>query len=369
MLLASHELDHARPLADPRGRASPAGPAPHARSGVERRVADRDDGGRREPLAGGRGWSRARTCGSRRRTRVTAAADPAVRPDRAAPVRVRARPRPRASCAGSRPACSGSRCCSPRCSRSSRSFAIEADNGARDGLRLSGLDGPAIFLGKAAAIAVQLLALEVVLAARVVLLYGVELNTLVPLVLATLAATVGLAATGTLYGVLAAGLRVRETLVPLLVLPVVAPVLLGATRAWEAAIDGIPSDAWPWVGAARGVRGAVHGDRDAGLRAAAGGIVSERARRDEAAQAAGRAGCSAGLTLVSVVVLVLFGLWGAPPDEVQGDAQRLMYLHVPAAWVAYLAFGVTALGRRCGCGPAPGPTSGTASPARRPSWA
>jgi len=130
----------------------------------------------------------------------------------------------------------------------SRSYAIEADNGARDGLRLSGLDGPAVFLGKAGAVAVQLLALEVVLAACVVVLYGVELNSLVPLVVATLAATVGVAATGTLYGVLAAGLRVRETLVPLLVLPVVAPVLLGATRAWEAAIDGIPSDAWPWVG-------------------------------------------------------------------------------------------------------------------------
>jgi len=49
------------------------------------------------------------------------------------------------------------------------------------------------------------------------------------------------------------------------------------------------------------------------------------------------------LALVSVIVLVLFGLWGAPKDEVQGDAQRLMYLHVPAAWVAYLAFGITAL--------------------------
>jgi heme exporter protein B len=130
----------------------------------------------------------------------------------------------------------------------SRSYAIEADNAARDGLRLSGLDGPAIFLGKAAAVAVQLLALEVVLAACVVVLYGVQLASVVPLVLATVAATVGVAATGTLYGVLAAGLRVRETLVPLLVLPVVAPVLLGATRAWEAAIDGIPSDAWPWVG-------------------------------------------------------------------------------------------------------------------------
>ena len=46
--------------------------------------------------------------------------------------------------------------------------------------------------------------------------------------------------------------------------------------------------------------------------------------------------------LASLVVLALFGLWGAPPDAVQSDAQRLMYLHVPAAWIAYLAFGVTA---------------------------
>ena len=50
------------------------------------------------------------------------------------------------------------------------------------------------------------------------------------------------------------------------------------------------------------------------------------------------------LALVSMIVLALFGLWGAPKDAVQGDAQRLMYLHVPAAWIAYLAFGVTALG-------------------------
>jgi heme exporter protein C len=50
------------------------------------------------------------------------------------------------------------------------------------------------------------------------------------------------------------------------------------------------------------------------------------------------------LALASLIVLALFGLWGAPPDAVQGDAQRLMYLHVPAAWIAYLAFGVTSLG-------------------------
>ena len=48
-------------------------------------------------------------------------------------------------------------------------------------------------------------------------------------------------------------------------------------------------------------------------------------------------------TLVSLAALVIVGLFVAPPDAVQGDAQRLMYLHVPAAWVAYLAFGITAL--------------------------
>ena len=47
--------------------------------------------------------------------------------------------------------------------------------------------------------------------------------------------------------------------------------------------------------------------------------------------------------LVSLGVLAVLGLWVAPPDAVQGDAQRLMYLHVPAAWLAYLAFGVTAI--------------------------
>jgi heme exporter protein C len=47
--------------------------------------------------------------------------------------------------------------------------------------------------------------------------------------------------------------------------------------------------------------------------------------------------------LVSLLVLAVLGLSVAPPDAVQGDAQRLMYLHVPTAWLAYLAFGITAL--------------------------
>jgi heme exporter protein B len=128
-----------------------------------------------------------------------------------------------------------------------RAFATEEQHNARDGLRLAGLDGAAIFLGKAAAIALELLALEIVLGIGVVLLYNVSVHGIGVLILTALAATIGLAATGTLYGVLSAGLRLRETLLPLLLLPVLAPVMLGATRAFEDGLEGAPGDAWPWV--------------------------------------------------------------------------------------------------------------------------
>jgi len=41
---------------------------------------------------------------------------------------------------------------------------------------------------------------------------------------------------------------------------------------------------------------------------------------------------------VAVVAALVLGLVVAPPDAVQGQAQRLMYVHVPAAWLAYLTF-------------------------------
>jgi heme exporter protein B len=67
------------------------------------------------------------------------------------------------------------------------------------------------------------------------------------LVGACVAGTLGLAAVGTLYGVVASGLRVRETLLPLLFLPVVAPVLLAATKAWDEALAGTPGRAGGWL--------------------------------------------------------------------------------------------------------------------------
>lgn len=127
-----------------------------------------------------------------------------------------------------------------------RSFAVEASDGTTDSLRLSGLDPAAIFLGKAAGIAAQLMLLEAFLLAGVALLYDTEVSGLLLVAVTCLMATLGMAATGTLYGILAAGLRVRETLLPLLLLPVLAPVLIAATSAFELAFQGRSSEGWAW---------------------------------------------------------------------------------------------------------------------------
>ena len=49
------------------------------------------------------------------------------------------------------------------------------------------------------------------------------------------------------------------------------------------------------------------------------------------------------VALLAVAAASAYALFGVPADLNQGDAQRVMYVHVPSAWLAYLSFGVTAL--------------------------
>jgi heme exporter protein B len=134
-----------------------------------------------------------------------------------------------------------------------RAFAVETSDGALDALRVAGVDLAGVFLGKALALMLQLLALVALLMAGAVLLYRAEVRGggIVLLVTTAIAATAGLASVGTLYGGLTAGAKGRETLLPLLLSPVVAPVLIAASRATEAALGTAGTaitDGWPWLG-------------------------------------------------------------------------------------------------------------------------
>jgi heme exporter protein B len=134
-----------------------------------------------------------------------------------------------------------------------RTFAVETADGALDALQVAGVEPSGVFLGKSLALAAQLAVLELLLLGAAMLLYRTELRGegVVLLFVTYVAATLGLAFVGTLYGGLAAGTRGRETLLPLLLFPVVAPVLIGATRATEAALgtnDATPGEGWPWIG-------------------------------------------------------------------------------------------------------------------------
>jgi heme exporter protein B len=134
-----------------------------------------------------------------------------------------------------------------------RAFAVESADGALDSLRVAGVDPGAIFLGKSIALMVQLFAMQLLLLGCAVVLYNVNMSGVgfLEAIVTLVAATCGLGFVGTLYGGLAAGVRGRETLLPLLLLPVVAPVLIGATRSLEAAFGSAgtaTSDGWPWIG-------------------------------------------------------------------------------------------------------------------------
>jgi heme exporter protein B len=128
-----------------------------------------------------------------------------------------------------------------------RSFGMEAEDGVLDALRLSGMSSAGIFLGKVGALTLQLLALELVLALGVAVFYGTVFHGVGLLVAVSLLATIGIAASGAVYGALAARLRSRDTLLPLLMLPLLAPVLISATRAFEIGLERQAESGWSWA--------------------------------------------------------------------------------------------------------------------------
>ena len=134
----------------------------------------------------------------------------------------------------------------------SRLFAAEREDGALDGVLLAPIDRTAVYLAKAAALFLYLVLLEIVaLPAFAILLLGPGLGGAFPELLAIVVlADLGLAGVGALVAGLAAETRLRELIVPLLLLPLLVPVLIAAANATKPLLMLHPAatDLGKWLG-------------------------------------------------------------------------------------------------------------------------
>lgn len=118
---------------------------------------------------------------------------------------------------------------------------MEAEDGALEQLALYPVSRHALYLGKALAGFAAMLVLGVALLPIVALLYRVDLLAAwLPLGLTLVLGAAGFAAVATAYAALTVRMEARAVLLPLLVLPVVAPLLLAAVKATAAALGGDP---------------------------------------------------------------------------------------------------------------------------------
>lgn len=120
-----------------------------------------------------------------------------------------------------------------------RSFQIELENGALEGLRLYPGDRRSIGIGKIIGNVLTLAAMELLVLPIGAVLYNLDLWAKLPALGGVLLlATVGFAAVGTFYAALTVNLRAREVMLPLLLFPVMVPVVLGAVKATTLILNG-----------------------------------------------------------------------------------------------------------------------------------
>ena len=131
---------------------------------------------------------------------------------------------------------------------SRRTYQTETEDGALEGLLLAPIDKAAVFLGKAFAVAVELLALVIAVLLLVVVLFDLSVASPFLMLAAFVLGVIGLAAIGSLFGVVAESPRTREAIFPMLVLPLVAPIMIAGVRATDLAAAGRSSEVLSWLG-------------------------------------------------------------------------------------------------------------------------
>lgn len=118
-----------------------------------------------------------------------------------------------------------------------RTFGAEIDRGSLAALLLAPVDRSAIYFGKVLAHLLFLLATELIILPVVFVV--LDVNIFQPwILLGVLLGTFGYVSVGTLFGALTANTRARESMLPILLLPVMVPVFVAGVGLTANVLDG-----------------------------------------------------------------------------------------------------------------------------------
>ena len=129
-----------------------------------------------------------------------------------------------------------------------RTLSAEIDRGVFDALLLAPVDRSVIFLGKAAGIILFMFAIEAVILPLFVIFFNLPFFQ-PAIILIVVLGTIGYGGIGTLLSTMAANTRLREVLLPVLLLPIAIPALLAAVKCTAGVLDGRAFEDWSnWFG-------------------------------------------------------------------------------------------------------------------------
>jgi len=128
------------------------------------------------------------------------------------------------------------------------SFSREQINETLDALRMAPISPFAIVLGKMLANFIFMSVAELILVPVFAVLYNISLAGIVwRLVLVLMLGTIGLTVTGTVFSAVSAHARMRELLLPLLLLPILTPLLIASVESTASLFQELPALDRTWV--------------------------------------------------------------------------------------------------------------------------
>lgn len=122
-----------------------------------------------------------------------------------------------------------------------KSFLVETQNDCMENLLMAPIPKGAVYLGKLLGNFLFMMVVEIIILPLFVIFFNLDIFGQIPMImLICFLGTLGLAAMGTLLSAMTVQIKAREVMFPLMLLPLVVPVIIGAVEATKGALNGDP---------------------------------------------------------------------------------------------------------------------------------